>query len=350
MWGSGPQHRMTALKKYQRLESPGLWRDAPDAQRREVVVAFGEASLVLSDPRTGSALSHWSLAAVHRLNPGAYPAIFAPDPSAQAETLEVEDATMVSAIETVRGAIAQARARPGRLRGALIWGGVAVVAALALFWLPPALISQTAAMVPASKRVEIGQMVLADLTRLTGMPCSTPLGQDAAERLSLRVLGTGAGPMLVMRDGLSGAAALPGGFVLMSRKLIEDQNGPEVASGYALAEAVYSREADPLIPVLRHAGLIATLRLLTSGTLPAEAVEGYAESALRARHPPVPDETLLAAFAQASVPSTPYAYAVDPSGETVLGLIEADPFRGKAPPLLLADEDWVSLQAICETS
>ena len=61
---------MTALKKYQKLESPGLWRDAPEAQRREVVVAFGEASLVLSDPRTGSALSHWSLAAVHRLNPG----------------------------------------------------------------------------------------------------------------------------------------------------------------------------------------------------------------------------------------------------------------------------------------
>jgi hypothetical protein len=42
---------MTALKKYQKLESSGLWRDAADAQRREVVVAFGEASLILSDPR-----------------------------------------------------------------------------------------------------------------------------------------------------------------------------------------------------------------------------------------------------------------------------------------------------------
>ncbi|HEX9857058.1 MAG TPA: hypothetical protein VGA75_01800, partial [Paracoccaceae bacterium] len=61
---------MTALKKYQKLESPGLWRDTPDAQRREVVVNFGEASLVLSDPRNDSALSHWSLPAVERLNSG----------------------------------------------------------------------------------------------------------------------------------------------------------------------------------------------------------------------------------------------------------------------------------------
>ena len=36
---------MTALKKYQRLESPGLWRDPPDEQRREVVVAFRDAML-----------------------------------------------------------------------------------------------------------------------------------------------------------------------------------------------------------------------------------------------------------------------------------------------------------------
>jgi hypothetical protein len=69
---------MTALKKYQRLESPGLWRDTPEAQRREVVVAFREASLVLSDPRTELALSHWSLPAVERLNPGTLPALYGP--------------------------------------------------------------------------------------------------------------------------------------------------------------------------------------------------------------------------------------------------------------------------------
>jgi len=28
---------MTALEQYQRLEATGLWRDAPDSQRREVL-------------------------------------------------------------------------------------------------------------------------------------------------------------------------------------------------------------------------------------------------------------------------------------------------------------------------
>ena len=64
---------MTALKKYQRLESPGLWRDTPEAQRREVVVAFREATLVLSDPRTERALTHWSLPAVERREPRRLP-------------------------------------------------------------------------------------------------------------------------------------------------------------------------------------------------------------------------------------------------------------------------------------
>mgnify|MGYP006205154343 CR=1 FL=1 len=69
--------RSTALKKYQKLESSGLWREAPELQRREVVVAFGEASLTLSDPRTEAALSHWSLPAVERINPGELPALYA---------------------------------------------------------------------------------------------------------------------------------------------------------------------------------------------------------------------------------------------------------------------------------
>ncbi len=339
---------MTALKKYQKLESPGLWRDAPEAQRREVVVAFGEASLVLSDPRTGAALSHWSLAAVHRMNPGSAPALFAPDSGAQAEMLEVEDATMIGAIETVRGAIAQARARPGRLRTGLLAGGATLAGLLAVLWLPHALIVQTASMVPQTTRVGIGQMVLADLTRLTGLPCRTRLGQEAADRLAARLLGAGGGPILVLRDGLSGAVALPGGFVALSRTLLEDQDGPEAAAGFVLAERLRAGADDPLVPVLRHAGVVATLRLLTSGVLPEGSVAGYAETLLTNTRPTGPVTPLLAAFEAAALPSTPFAYALDPTGESVLGLIEADPFRGEVPPRVLSDEDWVSLQSICD--
>ena len=60
-------------------------------------------------------------------------------------------------------------------------------------------------------------------------------------------------------------------------------------------------------------------------------------------------EALLAEFAKVGVSSTPYAFSLDPSGETVLGLIEADPFKGApAPEPVLADADWIALQTICD--
>lgn len=338
---------MTALKKYQRLESPGLWRETPEAQRREVIVAFGDTSLVLSDPRTAIALSHWSLPAVRRINPGATPAIYAPDET-ELETLEIEDATMTGAIETVRGAVARARARPGRLRSVLWGGGALILGAVVVFWLPEALIAQTAAMVPMAKRVEIGRMALADVTKLTGLPCAEPLGVEAAAQLSQRVLGAGGGQILIVPEGVTQAASLPGELILLNRAVVEQADGPEVAAGFALAERSRALAQDPLVPLLEHAGLLSTVRLLTTGFLPEGAVDGYAREFLVTPPAPLPDEPLLAVFEAAGVSSAPYAYALDPTGETTLGLIEADPMRGKTPTPLLPDGDWISLQAICQ--
>ncbi len=59
------------------------------------------------------------------------------------------------------------------------------------------------------------------------------------------------------------------------------------------------------------------------------------------------DERLLERFRQINLSSTAYARALDPTGETTLGLIEADPFKGTSPAAILEDNDWVSLQGIC---
>ena len=49
---------MTAIKEFERLESLGLWRDSKDSQRREVIVSFGESTLVLSDINNRP-ITHW---------------------------------------------------------------------------------------------------------------------------------------------------------------------------------------------------------------------------------------------------------------------------------------------------
>lgn len=337
---------MTALKKYQKLESTGLWRDAPEDQRREVLVNFGEASLMLSDPRTEIAFSHWSLPAVERLNPGEMPALYSPGSDAT-ETLEIEDRDMIAALETVHDALEQARPHPGRLRGRLLGGGVLVVLALGIFWMPGSMIRQTAAALPASTRSEIGRMALGDLSRVTGAMCSGPMGNQALLALSTRLFGANGPQIVVMRDGGVNALHLPGHIIALNRALFETQDGPEAAAGFAIAEAMRAGASDPLVPLLRHAGLRATFGLLTTGTISAEPIAGYAETLLRSTPDVVGDDALLAQFEAAGVPSAPYAYALDPSGETVLSLIEADPFSGRTPTPILADGDWIGLQNIC---
>lgn len=339
---------MTALKRYLKLESPGLWRDAPQDQRRNVIVSFGEASLVLSDPKTDLALSHWSLPAVERRNPGQTPAIFAPGHDAH-ETLELDDPDMIVALETVQVALATRRPRPGRLRSSILAAATFAILGLAVLWLPGALIKHTAAVVPAAKRAEIGERALRDVIRLTGTPCAQALGQKAMAEMSERLFGPLNTPILLaVNNGASPALHLPGDVILLSRSLFDAQNGPQAAAGAALVEQARSSALDPLIPLLEHAGLVATLRLLTTGVLPETASTGYGEVVIQTSPLPLPEDVVVAAFAKAGVPTTPYAKTLGTNDPARQSLASNDPFADAPPPALMPDDAWVSLQAICD--
>jgi hypothetical protein len=163
---------MTALRKYQRLECGGLWRETPQDQRREVLVSFGEATLILSDPKTGTAVSHWSLPAIERINRGEEPPVFAPGGDAL-ESLELTDPEMIAALGAVRHAVQAASSKPGRLRGGLLAASAAAVVLVAAIWLPGALVSHTASVVPLAQRADIGQRALDDLPASPARPATT---------------------------------------------------------------------------------------------------------------------------------------------------------------------------------
>ncbi|WP_146344299.1 hypothetical protein [Falsiphaeobacter marinintestinus] len=334
---------MTALKEYQRLEATGLWRATPEDQRREVVVSIGDATLTISD-LNDRALTHWSLAAVIRVGDD-LPAVYHPDGDPD-ETLELEDseAAMIDAIERLRNAIERSRPRPGRLRLFASIGITAVVVLLVVFWLPGALLRHTVSVVPTIKRNEIGDAVLARIERVAGRACSTGDTGPILERLAIR---TGMRQLVVLDTGVQSTALLPGGIVLLNKALIEDHEDPAVVAGYVLAERARAMSEDPLVELLSYSGPAATFRLLTTGSLTKETIDRYAEwITLRPRPAPM-DEDILASFAQTGISTTPYAYAVDITGETVFGLIEADPMAGKQQIPVMPDRDWVLLQSIC---
>jgi hypothetical protein len=338
---------MTALRKYQRLECGGLWRESPQDQRREVLVRFGDATLVLSDPKSGTAISHWSLPAIERINLGFEPPVFAPGPDAT-ESLELTDPDMIAALGAVRHAVKAATARPGRLRGVLLAGLALAVVMAAVVWLPGALVRHTASVVPPAQRADIGQRALDDLVRVTGATCNNQLGLQALAALSERVFGPVDTPILyVLPEVVDQPLHLPGDVIILPRRLIEQANGPEAAAGAALVERLRSRAQDPIVPLLDYAGIKATLQLLTTANLPDTALNGYGEALLRATPAIPPDATLLAAFEAAQIPATPYALATDPEGKTTAALASGDPYKGLAPSPLIPDESWIALQGIC---
>lgn len=174
---------LTALTEFQRLEAQGSWRETPESRLREVIVSVGAATLTLMDPKSDRPLSHWSLPAVTRINPGQLPAIYTPNGQAPDETVEIDDPLMIEGIERVQRAIAIHRAVPGRLRGVVTGLGVLAMLGALTFWLPDALIRHAARIAPPAQARTIGLAVLGDLERSAGAVCRRRSGQQVLDWL-----------------------------------------------------------------------------------------------------------------------------------------------------------------------
>ncbi len=335
---------MTALQKYARIEATGLWRATPDAQRREVIVSIGDATLVITDLKD-QALAHWSLAAVERANLDERPALYHPDGD-PGETLELPETEgeMIEAIETLRRAINRQRPKPGRLRWIGVLASVLVVAAFGLFWLPGAMQDHTLTVVPKVKRASIGAALLKRIERVSGPTCADANGRAALARLGTRLK---TGKLAVLPQMPQPALHLPGGMIILSRSVIEDFEEPDVAAGYILTEIVHRSVKDPLRDLLQVVGARENFRLLTTGDVSDAALDTYAEHLLTRPEAQPPLDKQQALFDAAELRSTPYAYAVDITGESVLDLIEGDPMNGRLTAPLLSDADWLRLQNIC---
>ena len=195
-----------------------------------------------------------SLAAVRRLNPGQRPALYASG-SDHAETLEIDDETMIASIAKVQKSIERKGPHPRRLRVLSIAAAVIVLAGLLFFWLPMAMITYTASVVPQAKRADIGEALLAHIQRLTGAPCDTALGAQALADLQARLRPDSLGLIVVLRGGALPTRHLPGTIILLNRIVVEDYENPDVTAGDVSV-------SDPLRDMLVQLGLRAAFELL----------------------------------------------------------------------------------------
>jgi hypothetical protein len=126
--------------------------------------------------------------------------------------------------------------------------------------------------------------------------------------------------------------------------LVEKLEDPDTLAGLVLAARQQATAADPTLRALRYAGIMATFRLLSSGALPENALQGYGLQLAQTKAPPIDTQALAAYFGQLQITSRPYANFLH--DQTFASLPDSAP-QGSTP-IVLDDAAFLALQYICE--
>lgn len=332
---------MTALQDFARLECAGLWRAAPAEQRRDVIVSFGEATLVMTDA-AGRVLAHWSLPAIERINPGQMPALFSADPD-RAELLEIEDDLMISALDKIRRSVARKAPHPGRLRLVLVLAMLAGLGALGTFWLPGALLTQASKAMRPSAAQQIDEQITREMALLLGPPCQGPDGAQSLNMLAHRLALPGG--IVVFPGELPGPIILPGGTILLDRAMIELPDDPAVPAGYALLADTHRSAA--LRSSLSKLSLPGTLSLLATGQMRDQDARAIALHLVSHAQPRASANVITARFAEAQISSRPWMLDESHADEGN-PTMQDEPAQPQESREALPDPQWLALQNICE--
>jgi hypothetical protein len=305
----------TALDRYLRLEASGVWRDAPGAHPREVIVSFGRTTLVLSD-LDERPLAHWALAG----------------------TQAIRDRDMIEAIAAVSRAAEHAgpRAVPAPPRPVL--GPMLVLAAMvAVVAYGPGLIrGQARRMVPPELAEELGERMLIGVMETGGELCTGAAGRRALGRIVER-LGPGTGFRVAVLDlGEAPVAALPGGLLLVGRGTIAEAASPDVVAGWIALAAGRA----PLDSLMQSAGPFGDLAFMVTGRIGEAALGRAAADALR---PPAPEEVAAAMLRLQDAGIDPAPFGVAAGGIDAAAV--PHPATGEEP--LLDSGDWAGVKEVC---
>ncbi len=252
---------MTALDRYIRLEATGQWRERQDAPGREVLVSFGNATLIISD-FDEAPLTHWALAAVTHVAEGP-PALYAPGGDGT-ETLEISDPQMIEAIAEVARAARAAAPIPPHRRGWLARRWPVIVALALVFVLAatqgPDLLRQRALALISPTQAELISTRLLD--RLPAR-CNTLQGDAAIARFTAP-LGLDR-PAQALAWEFPPATRLPDGTILVAGLYLAGE--PEAARAYGSIVAAASAPSPALNGWIADLPLGDLLRFLMTGTL-----------------------------------------------------------------------------------
>ena len=376
---------MTALDDYTKLEATARYFDGLSAEPHEVVLSFGERTLMIVG-FDDQPIAHWPLASLRGVGePGDTVAQLVPDIDSD-ERIALDDQEMIAAIRRVCPDLYDLPVRRRNVRRVAIWSVAALASvALILLVLIPSLADRLAKYVPPEREQALGDAIAGQIGKILGsgdgaptLICTAPEGVRALETMVARVAPHVDLPyqlkVSIVDNQLVNAVALPGGRVLIFRGLLEAAQTPEEVAGVLAHELGHVINRDPTRGVLRAAGTAGIIGIMFGDVFGASVVAAASDAVLNASHQreaeTLADKAAYVALRDAGLPSRPFArfferldaqhaHAEGPlryiaSHPAPAGRAEraaaADTIGDGAFTPVLTDRDWIALGNICDQS
>lgn len=295
---------MTALDKYTRLEAIGQWREAPDDIPTEVVVSFGDATLVLSD-LDENPLCHWAMAATNRISLIGKHAVYTPDTEGF-ETLEISAPEMIEAISQVSSAGSETPQKKRRVFGVFIIFLLALVGGI-VYAAPVLLQAQANRMTsPASAR-KLGM----DMFHALDLKLCHEARADIAKSLfENRAFPKTDIELLIVKDEAA-EHVFPGHVIVLGNDRLRGISSPEMLASLINTIMFEKSSLDAIKNLFSDSNPGELFDYVTTGALPVERILAAADKIME------------------ESPSTEIPASITFDRQ------------------ILRDQDWVALQGIC---
>jgi len=277
------------------VNAPATFFDGETALRHDVLLNIRNSNLEISKA-DGSVIEAWSLNRLRRIRDmGSRRAIVLylmdDDREARISLSRIED---VVALKTHAPLLDKRPSAAPHIRKIAIWASAALAAiVLMIFVIIPGLSNQLAAFIPPEREEAIGKTVLAQIERFMGegeedWTCRTNDGQAALKAMTARMLGGYDIPydlkVSVVDSDMINAFALPGGYVIIMRGLLDKAENAEEVAGVLAHELGHVANRDPIRLALRAAGSAGILSLVLGDATGGTAIALMADQVVSASH------------------------------------------------------------------